>query len=231
MKHEYFEWNGVRSTAYGIFVSEQPPIMIPNERITWEDIAGKSGSVAITEGEKVYEDLTMTVKCWTKKDADLSIVTAWIRGAGKITFANRPEGYYKGRLKSHAELKRLRNTDVREFSLAFRCEPYLYIKGVPDVEMTEAGSVTNRYNENALPIIRINGSGDFTFAVNDKTCTFTGIENGITLNSEIEEAYHESTSLNGSMEGAFPFLVPGGNDISWEGNIDSIIISPNWRKT
>ena len=76
MKHEYFEWNGVKSTSYGIYVSEQPPIMIPVERVEYKDVAGKSGSVAITEGERVYKDLTMPVKCWAKSDADLSIITS-----------------------------------------------------------------------------------------------------------------------------------------------------------
>ena len=231
MRYDYFEWNGVRSTAYGIYVSLQPPIMIPAERVTYKDVAGKAGSVAITEGERVYKDLTMPVKCWAKRDADLSIITQWIRGRGKITFGNRPEGYYKGRLNSQAELKRFEKSDVREFTLSFRCEPYLYLKNNTDIILTAAGTVQNLYNEEALPIIQVTATGDFDLTVNGKLCRFVGTTGDVTINSMIQEAYSGTASMNGKMEGEFPVLLPGGNTVSWTGNATKITITPNWRKT
>lgn len=231
MKHEYFEWNGVKSTSYGIYVSEQPPIMIPVERVEYKDVAGKSGSVAITEGERVYKDLTMPVKCWAKQDADLSIITRWIRGQGRITFANRPEGYYKGRLSSQAELSRFERTDVREFTLSFRCEPHLYLKANEEIHMDAPGQVRNLYNEEALPVIQVIATGDFELTVNGELCRFTGITDGVTINSMIQEAYHNEMNMNGLMEGDFPILLPGDNEITWTENVTGIIITPNWRKT
>lgn len=231
MKHEYFEWNGVKSTSYGIYVSEQPPIMIPAERVEYKDVAGRSGSVAITEGERVYKDLTMAVKCWAKQDADLSIITRWIRGQGRITFANRPEGYYKGRLSSQAELTRFERTDVREFTLSFRCEPYLYLKANAEITLDAPGQVRNLYNEEALPIIQVSATGDFELTVNGGICKFTGITEGVTINSMIQEAYHNETNMNGCMTGDFPALLPGDNEITWTENATGIIITPNWRKT
>lgn len=231
MRHEYFEWNGVKSTSYGVYVSEQPPIMVPVERVEYKDVAGRSGSVAITEGERVYKDLTMAVKCWAKKDADLAIITRWIRGQGRITFANRPEGYYKGRLSSQAELKRFERSDVREFTLSFRCEPYLYLKSNEKIQMTTTGQVRNLYNEDALPIIQVTATGDFELTVNGEVCKFTGITEGVTINSMIQEAYHGSTNMNGKMTGDFPCLKPGDNAITWTQNVTGITITPNWRKT
>lgn len=231
MRHEYFEWNGVKSTSYGVYVSEQPPIMVPVERVEYKDVAGRSGSVAITEGERVYKDLTMAVKCWAKVDADLSIITRWIRGQGRITFANRPEGYYKGRLSSQAELKRFERSDVREFTLSFRCEPYLYLKSNEKIQMNTTGQVRNLYNEDALPIIQVTATGDFELTVNGEVCKFTGITEGVTINSMIQEAYHGSTNINGKMTGDFPSLKPGDNAITWTENVTGITITPNWRKT
>ena len=231
MMHKYFAWNGIRSTAYGVFVSEQPPIMQPKERITFEDIAGKAGSLAITEGEKVYEDVTLTVKCWAKPDGDVLGFLRHIRGAGHIEFANRPEGYYKGRLSKCVELKRFKKSDVRQFTLTFRCEPYIYTKSNEKIILEEAGVVMNHFNEKALPVIDVAGYGDIALYVNGEMVMLTGIPGEITLNSAIEEAYSGKTSMNNHMSGEFPALAPGANVIYWMGNVSSLSITPNWRMT
>ena len=43
--NDYFIWNGVNSTTKGIYVLEQPPIIIPEERVTFTDVPGRSGSL------------------------------------------------------------------------------------------------------------------------------------------------------------------------------------------
>lgn len=231
MKHEYFTWNGIRSTAYGVYVSEQPPIMMPNERIEFEEIAGKSGSVAIVEGEKVYNDITMPVVCWANSAEEVRRFVQHIRGAGRIEFPNIPEGYYKGRLEQAVEIKRWKRTNVREFTLTFRCEPYIYIHGNHDITMRTHGKIRNHFNEDALPIMTISGRGDMALSVNGRLITLTNIAGSITLNSAIEEAYNGTISMNAQVSGEFPRFSPGENAISWTGNISSIVITPNWRMT
>ena len=53
---DWFEWNGVRCTDHGIYVLEQPPPTMPNERVTYTDISGRPGSLTTLEGNDVYED-------------------------------------------------------------------------------------------------------------------------------------------------------------------------------
>lgn len=231
MKHDYFVWNGVRSTAYNIFVTKQPPIMIPVERVEYEEIEGRSGSIAITEGERVYEDITLPVECWARHAGDMKAFLQMIRGAGKVAFPNRPEGYYKGRLNKPAEINRWYNTDARIFTLTFRCEPYLYIHGNHDITLRTAGYVQNHFNEDALPIIRITGKGDIALSVNNRLITMNSITSGITLNSEIKEAYDGTKTMNLQVGGEYPILSPGKNAISWTGNVSSLVITPNWRMT
>ena len=40
--NDWFEWNGVKCTDYGIYVTEQPPSTIPEERVTFTNIPGRS---------------------------------------------------------------------------------------------------------------------------------------------------------------------------------------------
>ena len=51
--NDWFEWNGVKCTDYGIYVTELPPPTIPEERVTFTDIPGRSGSLTTLEGDYV----------------------------------------------------------------------------------------------------------------------------------------------------------------------------------
>ncbi|MBR1559690.1 MAG: phage tail protein, partial [Clostridia bacterium] len=79
------------------------------------------------------------------------------------------------------------------------------------------------------PIIHVYGSGDATLIINDTFVELEGIEDSITLNSVIQEAYQGETLLNEKMEGEFPVLKPGNNLISYTGDVSRIVIAPNWR--
>ena len=61
--NDWFEWNGVRCTDYGIYVTEQPPPTIPEERVTFTEVPGRSGSLTTLEGDYVYEDMVLTATC------------------------------------------------------------------------------------------------------------------------------------------------------------------------
>ena len=54
--NDWFEWNGVKCTDYGIYVTEQPPPTIPEERVTFTNIPGRSGSLTTLEGDYVYDN-------------------------------------------------------------------------------------------------------------------------------------------------------------------------------
>ena len=61
--NDWFEWNGVKCTDYGIYVTEQPPPTIPEERVTFTEVPGRSGSLTTLEGDYVYEDMVLTATC------------------------------------------------------------------------------------------------------------------------------------------------------------------------
>ena len=73
-------------------------------------------------------------------------------------------------------------------------------------------------------------SGDVTLMVGGtQIVELTGIEEGIVLDSEIQEAYWGETLQNSRMSGPFPALKPGANAISWSGGtVTSVKITPRW---
>ena len=214
--NDWFEWNGVRCTEYGIYVSEQPPITMPQERSTQTKIPGRPGSLTTLEGDDVYDDLTLTATCFIRDPALIPAIASWLKGSGTVTFANRPWGFYHARIVNQIPFEKILRGNPH-------CNPDEVTITTSSAVVVNPGSV---YSE---PIIHVYGSGDFTLIVNDTFIELEGIENGIVLNSVIQEAYQGETLLNEKMEGDFPVLKPGNNLISWSGDVSRLVIVPNWR--
>ena len=229
--NDWFTWNGVKCTEYGIHVSEQPPLTIPSERVTYTNVTGRPGSLTTLEGDDVYDDLVLTAACWLEGPAQISAIAGWLKGSGKVTFANRPGGYYKARVANQISFERiLRGNPHRSFAVNFRCKPFWYQADVADVTLTTSTTfVNNPGNVYAEPIITVYGSGDITLMVGTTIVQLEGIAGSVTLDSTLMEAYKGATSQNSSMSGEFPLLQPGANAISWSGNVTSVVVKPNWR--
>ena len=229
---DYFIWNGKKSTEYGVFVSEQPPITFPEERSKQTTIPGRPGSLTTLEGDDVYEDLTLTATCFIRDPALIPGIGSWLKGGGKVTFANRPDGYYNARISNQIPFEKiLRGNPHCSFAVNFRCSPpFWYDSNPSNVTITTASYIlTNPGNVYSEPIISVYGTGDMTLIINETFIELDAVSNGITINSVIQEAYQGKTLLNDKMEGDFPVLKPGNNLISWSGGVTRLVIQPNWR--
>ena len=227
---DWFEWNGVRCTQYGIHVLEQPPVTIPSERVTFTDVPGRSGSLTQLEGDDVYDDMVLTVTCLIADPSRIPEIVAWLRGSGTVTFANRQGGFYHARVVNQIPFEKiLRGNPHRSFAINFRCKPFWYLSDVEPITLTTSGTfITNPGSVASEPVMTVYGSGEITLMVG-MTITELEITDKITLDTPLMEAYSGSTSMNSCMSGDFPSLLPGKNAVSWSGNVSRVEIQPNWR--
>lgn len=229
--NDWFEWNGIRCTAYGIHVSEQPAITTPSERVTYTNVPGKAGSLTTLEGEDVYDDMVLTVTCFLSDPLQIPAIAAWLKGSGTVTFANRQGGFYYARVSNQISFEKILRGNVhRSFSVNFRCKPFWYIENVEPITLTESGTcITNPGSVYSEPVITVHGYGDITLMVGTTVIELMGVDGNITLDTPLMEAYKDTVGMNGSMSGDFPTLSPGVNAVSWNGNVTSVVIQPNWR--
>ena len=234
--NDYIIYKGTNShDIAGLVVTELPEMVIPEERVTFTDVPGLSGSLTQTQGTDVYHDRTLAVECYLRQPtaANIDKVAAYFRSAGKLYLPNRPDGYYEARVINQISFRKiLRGRSPRSFTVNFRCKPLfrLYSGETEQTIETSGASITNPSTVQAKPKITIAGSGDITLMVGGtQIVELTDIEEGIVLDSEIQEAYWGETLQNSKMSGPFPALKPGANAISWSGGtVTSVKITPRW---
>ncbi len=228
--NDWFEWNGVRCTVHGIRVSEQPPISMPAERATFTNVPGRPGSLTTLQGDDVYDDMVMTATCFIQDATRIAEIAAWLKGSGRVTFANRPGGYYQARIVNQIDFEKiLRGNPHRSFAVNFRCKPFWHAQNVSDIVVTTSGTVvTNPGSLYSEPIITVTGAGDITLMVGTTIVELEDISSGIVLDCALQEAYLGNTLMNDHMSGDFPVLKPGANAISWNGTVTKVVIKPNW---
>lgn len=233
MSNESFTWNGQESASFGLYIAEQPSIIMASERATFTTVPARSGTVTQVEADDVYDDVILPVDCFVKDTSRLHDIGAWLHGAGKLALPERPGGYYEARVVNQIEFaKVLRGRANRELTISFRCHPFWYVSGAAaaDIPLTASATfITNPGDLPSEPIITITGSGDISLMVGQQIVDLEGVVGSITLNTVIQEAYSGDDSQNDKMVGDFITIPPGPVPVSWSGNVTGVLITPNWK--
>ena len=228
---DWFAWNGVKCTDYGIHVLTHPAISRPKERVTTQAVPGRSGTPTITEGDCVYDEFIATCECIAPNPASIPAFSAWLHGPGVVMFGNRLTGFYYARVNNQIDFETVvRGRLQRKFIVNFRCQPFLYLLGVEIIVLTSFGQIVNQGTVFAEPIITVEGTGDIDLLVGDVALGIAGLASSITIDVPQRLAYHEGINLTGSLTGDdWPTLSVGTTPVSWTGNVTRITITPNWR--
>ena len=230
MIHEaWFTFKGVDSREMGVIVTAMQETVRAERRIESITVAGRNGSLHTDEG--VYESYDRTMECALIKRAKMDEITAWLVGSGEMTFSTEPDKVFRASIYnkiSVADMIYLYNS----FLLQFRVQPFKYsVNAAGDaLELTAPTTIRNSGTVYSEPIITVFGSGDVTLTINGADFPLYGVEESITIDSEMMEVFKGDTNQNGKYGGAkFPRFEVGKNEISWTGNVSKIKIQPRWR--
>ena len=229
--NDWFEWNGKRCTEYGIHVSEQPPITLPNERATFTSVPGRPGTFTTLEGEDVYDDMILSTTCFISDPSQIPTIAAWLKGNGTVTFANRQGGFYRARVTNQISFdKILRGNPHRSFVVNFRCQPFFYHDEASAVTVTKSGTfIKNPGTVYAEPILEVTLTGDAEITLGGYLFELSGITGTVKVDCEQMEVTQNYASKVSCMTGDFPRIPTTGAYLNWIGGVSSIKVTPNWR--
>jgi phage-related protein len=220
----YFIWKNEDSRNMGIVVKKLPPHIKPSERIEKITIPSRSGY--LIQSENAYDAEQIKIECGLKKDADLYEVANWLRGTDKLILSDDTTKFYDATIINSIPF------DIvfkywRDFIIVFDPQPFLKsVNKITEVITTASSEIEVLGTHETTPIITINGSGDYTITINNKTFNLDNVDNQIVIDSEMMNCTEDSgaTNANNKMSGNFPILISGTNDIDVVGTFSSIVI-------
>lgn len=229
------------SREFNIIMTEAPPIIIAERDVENVSVAGISGNLTVDKGR--YKNVTVPYRCAIipkdgKKLRDCAIEALELLrpAAGYMRLENsfHQDSYRMARITGQVSIESIVEKAGR-FTVEFYCKPQRFlIDGEAAVSFSKPSSLFNHTNEIALPLITVYGNGAGELSVGGVTVSILVLEDQITLDCEIQNAYRkvgDAPPENKNVAIAaptFPSLNPGINAISWTGEITKVEIIPRW---
>lgn len=232
MQEPYILFAGQDSRDMGVVVEELPAIQGPRRKVTRYDVTGRDGPIEVDDGGYDGYQTTMKLNAFGQKREKLF---SWLTGEGWLITSDEPDRAMWVSIDAQIKAKRFFvDACYDTLTVTLYIYPYRYIwPAKPAQEFTTFPAiVTNEYAEASEPKIRIEGSGDAIVTINAQQMAFTGLTDGIIVDSELKDCMNLSeTALmnaNATMDD-FPRLAPGANMISISGAVTKITVTPRWR--
>lgn len=229
-----FNFGGKNSyDDFGILISQRPSIPSPKRRINTINIPGRNSNLRFDE--KTYEDITLTVECSVKDNSNiadkLDEIKAWLfeTGESDLIFSFQADKKYIAQVVNAIDFKQIYKY-FSEFPIIFNCRPFKYAGDNSIVTISTSGVINNIGTVYSEPKIKVFGSGDIVLTIGSQVLQLIGINDYIIIDTFLQDCYDENGSnLNNKMNGEFPILNVGNNNISWTGNVTKLEITSNWR--
>lgn len=237
----WFEFNGRRSTEFGVRLLDALSYVRPEWRGTSKTVSGRSGGIWLTEDpDTVVHNVVQIKRTCRCPLSRMEEVAVWLTGSGLLRFSWAENRAYEARAQKEASFSQVSigADPLVEFNITFECQPYrlLYPAASAKTITASGTTITNPGTAPSLPRVKIAGSGNFSVTIGMETLWFLNVDGGgIIVDSEKVDAFtYDGTLLaNDKFEGE-PFMIqPGNNVVSWTvesgSRVDSVEILPRWR--
>lgn len=217
------------------FIASAPNIVRPTRKMTVTPIAGSNREfVDMQDAWEAYDQkYTLFVG-----DGSENSIQATLEDVARVLYKT---GYQELRDDYEPDIYRMayyqgpfdvenRRTYLGVFDVSFRCRPERYLlSGSTPVDVTSGSKIINPTAFNAKPLIHIEGSGNGTLNIAGQVVTITGMIDYLNIDCDKMDVYRlSSENRNNLMEGDFPVLFEGENNITFTGGITAVTITPRF---
>ena len=228
----WFEFDGVRSRDFGLYVSGNGTYNAPERDISSVTIPGKSGTLTIDN--KRFKNISVSYPAFIREKfkEHSDEVKQWLlskSGYRRLEDSYHPDLFRKARFVGPVDFEMAALNKAGATALVFDCMPQRFFKhGEIPLPMTNGGVLHNETLFDALPLIRVYGTSG-TLYVGNTVCQLNTINEYVDLDSETQNAYKGTANCNMNVYiPEFPVLAPGMTSIHWEGEIKQVRITPRW---
>lgn len=193
------------------------------------DIYGMNGSYRVLDGS--YKSYERTISFYLPKLIDIStIVEKFHDGKNEIEFGYQPDSLFYAEYISASYHRNGPHAYTLDVKLLM--QPFRYPKNIEPVVFTSGGTIDNIGTVYSEPVIEIEGSGDVSLTIGQKTMYLTvNTKATIDCRQRKQNIYNATGAVQNTLRkrGGF-FEIPVGNSgVTFTGNVTKVIINPNWR--
>lgn len=226
-------FNGRRSSDFGLYISGSGVFNAPERDVEVVEVAGRNGNLILDNGR--FRNITVAYPAFISRDFPRLAAAArdWLcasSGYHRLEDTYYPDYFRLARFSGPLDFETRWQNVGAETNILFDCKPQRFLKtGEHPIFIAATTILRNPTSQPALPLLKIYGSGDGRISVNGTAVTITGIDEYITLDCDLQDAYKGIENLNSlvSLED-FPVLPAGSSEISFSGGITKIEITPRW---
>ena len=223
------KWKGVDISTKGLVALTQPKVQTPKMKVDIQTIDGSDKTEVVERG---YEPYNLDIQMMCANPAHLDAALVFLQGSGALISDDDTTKYWNAQIIEQVEFERLsKGPAIRVADVQFFVKnPYRYLVTESNVTLTSPGNVTNAGTVNSLPLLKLTGTGTVVLTIGGRSFTYVfGAEPYVYIDSDSLDAYYLTTKKNANMTGAFPYLTPGVNAVSWTGTVTELIITPRSR--
>lgn len=238
-QRHYFEYGGVRSDQFDLRISAQNTEGSPSFDVEFHEVPGRDGELTQSNDRLKPFNNPLYVTLHTSNIGQrVDEINTWLKTDVRYKEMKKswdPEYVYRAIVYEYFDL-----TDILikfgRATLPFRYHPLKYrADGLEPVEIEDGDTLINPEVRKAKPLINILGTGDITLYLNGETwCFLRAVDQELEIDSEMETAMKDKRPQYGKIldvdeTDLYPQLVPGENNITWEGDVSSLHITPRWE--
>ena len=233
MRH-YLTFNGRSTHEFGIFISGESTYSAPERNVLSQAVAGRNGSLLFDRGN--FKNISVKYPSYIVEDLP-SRIRDFLNFAGsqigyqRLEDTYHPYEYRMGRFKTNPSIDTAGYMNrMGKFTLEFDCKPQRFLKsGENAVEFSTDGIILNRTEFPSKPFIKVHGTGSGSIGIGSETITITTLDGYMDIDCEIMDAYKGAVNCNKDVSFTDDIVLhPGENNISFNGGITSIEITPRW---
>lgn len=247
-------FNGLSSADYGIKVWQPPTYVIPERDYEVIHVPGRNGDLLLDKDS--YKNTTRSyVVSFGKSDRNdftllANSLSEWLHscsGYARLEDSYEPDYY---RIAAYRETNNITNVyhQAGQATIKFECKPQRFLKSGdriikflkqttprPPRPRQTHGYLDNPTFFESRPIIKVYGSGNGNIKIGQYTVEIESINNYIIIDSEALDTYSFdekgnviNCNSNITLNGNFPRLKKGRNEIIFSGGITALEVQPKW---
>lgn len=229
-------YNQRSSREIGLEVETFPSYQTPRRSYEKIHIPGRNGDLLIDTGswENVTRSYEVSIGSYKRYYYEMAnAISEWLHSSlsySRLEDSYEPDYYRLAVYLEEVSISNIFNHGGKA-TLDFDCKPQRFLKsGDFPIELTGQTTIQNPTGFPALPIITVYGTGSGTLVVGGYTVKISNIGNQIVIDSEIQDAYLNTTNKNSviSVPNGFPRLDAGLTTIGFSGGISKVEVVPKW---